>query len=240
MPTTGTETPLPLFIQTAAGVATNYADKTAFLAATWDISWRDADDVALASQPTWTLSAGSGGRHVLNFTVPAGPWTARITVPSGFVVNPIEFWGEGLSYDADDIYGAIVASVGVPVTITATATTSTIYDGDSIAVLMSVPEGALTALGAANLAACTLSAQGKRRSLDSDAAADVTTFTETIVTDSANSRVVRVTLASFPSVWAVPDATQAVQARIDLRLTYSGQTLTASVHDLTISWKAHT
>jgi hypothetical protein len=240
MPNTGTETPVAIFIQTTAGVATNYANKTAFTGAGWDISWRDADDNALASQPTWDISAGSGGRHVINFVMPAGVWTARITVPAGSLITPIEFWGEGLTYDPDDIYGALVASVGTPVTATALATASTIYDGDSIAILMTVPEGALTALGAANLAACTLAAQGKRRSLNSDDAADVTTFTETIVTDTAGARVIRVTLAAFPSAWAVPDDTESVAVRIDLRLTYSGQTLTAAVHDLTISWKAST
>jgi len=237
---TGVEYPMPVDLQTSAGVAVNYADKTAFLAANWNLSFQDADGAALSPQPAWDISAGSGGRHVITFACPAGPFTCQIVRPAAHISNPWEFFGEGLTTSTDTLYALFLSSTGVPTTDTVNATQSVIFDGDSISINMLVSDSALTLLGAANLAACTLSAQAKRTTQDSDDAADVTTFTETIVTDTLGARLVNVSLAAFPSILSVPDDQETISARIDLRLTYSGKTLTGAVHNLTVTWKAHT
>jgi hypothetical protein len=226
----------------ASGVPQTYASKAAIQAASWDFTWYDGDGVALSSQPTWTLPvAGSNGRHLISFVNPDGVWTVAITKPSvDHMSVPAEFSGEGTTYDTDSLGAMIQSSIGITVVDTLTEGTAEIFHGDSIRLDFSVSESALTAIGAASLAACdALKAEIKKVSTDSSTAAEVTTLTESIVSDTAGNRVVRATLAAFPSAIAPPTGGQTTLAcRADLRLTEGSNTITASTINLTVKWRA--
>lgn len=180
------------------------------------------------------------GYHALSFTCPAGWWTARVRAPANGQSTPLAITGEGESYDNDSI-GALV-NAGTrpadPYEPTA-ASTLTIYDGNSILVDLSISETALAYIGAANLAACTLSAGIKLTSKTSDDPADVT-LTPTVVTDTTGARVVRCQVDTFPAALAIPDGVQELAARLDVRLTKSGRTVTGAVVAVTVKWKANT
>jgi len=238
----GTELPQAMYLKTDAGVAVVYASKAAFTAAGWAITWYDQDGVALASQPTWDLQAGtSDGRHVVSFINPSGQWTAKVTQLAGHFSNPIEFGGEGLANDADTLYAAWASSGGSPATDTSTDGEVTMYHGDSIRIDLTVLEAALTAIGATSLADCSaIAAEIKRTSQDSDDAADVTTLAETIVTDTSGNRLVRASLDAFPVILAVADDEDSLTARCDLRLTKGTKTIIAATRTVRVLWKATT
>lgn len=243
MPTTSETIPVPVFLYDASGAPVAYASKAAFLLAGWDLEWQDADGVALDDQPTWTLSAGNAttGRHVVGFQPPAGVWTVEITKPTGYWVDPIEFNGKATTYDEDDLYGAYIAGVGTPITELATTGSVDLYDGNSIEILMSVLEAALTAAGATSLADCDdLTAEIKLTSKDSDDPADVDTLVCSIVSDVSGNRVVLAALDAFPTELAVPDDQDTLSARCDLRITKGAKIITAAVRGVTVRWKANT
>jgi hypothetical protein len=231
-----------LYLETDAGVAATYADKTAFLAAGYALTFRDIANAALSPQPTWTIpTTGVGKRHLISFTVPDGVFTCGVTLPSGKTCSPVEFSGEGTAYDVDSVGGLIVSSNGVTVTPTRTDSTASMFDGDSIDLSFSVTEAALTSIGATSLADCTTrAAEIKLDTLDSSAAASVATLVETITTDTSGTRIIRATLDTFPSALAVAASTKSTSATAHLRLTKSTKTIIAAEIKLTINWKATT
>ncbi len=242
MPTTTDTIPQVLFLMDEAGVPLVYANKAAFTGAGWNLSWQDDDGVALASQPTYTLSAGEAtGRHVVGFSPPIDAWTVKITKPSTYRSDPWEFSGEATVYSLDDIFGAFVSGSGEAITETTTTGDVDIYDGNSIVIDLSVLEAALTAVGATSLADCTtLLAEIKLLSLNSDDPATVSALTESILSDTSGDRVVRAYVNTFPSELAVPDDVQTLAARCDLRITKGALTITAAIRNVTIRWKANT
>jgi hypothetical protein len=230
-----------LYIKTDAGAAVNYATKLLFTGAGWDIIWQDSSGVALTSQPTWTLSAGSGGRHVVGFANPAGQWTAKVVQIASNFSNPLEFSGEGLGADADLIYATILSSGGVPATTLATDGEVRIFDSDSMRVDFTVLEAALAAVGASSLATLdSMVAEIKLITKNSDDPADVTGLTEAILTDTSGARVVRVDLNAFAAALAVPDGEDELRARIDLRIVKGTRQVIAATRSLVILWKALT
>lgn len=242
MPTTSDTVPQAIFLETDGGVAAVYATKADFLTAGWDLTWQDATGADLATQPTWTLSAGeANGRHVIGWAPAEGLATVKVTAPAGYRSDPAEFSVEASVYSLDDLYGVMSAGLATPVTDLTTTDATDIYDEDSIVLDFSVLEAALTALGAASLADCdTIEAEIKRESQNSGDAADVATLTESILSDTSGNRVVRAVLDTFPVILAVPDGSDQVVARADLRLTKGARTLTVATRELTIRWKAST
>ena len=235
--------PQAIYLSDHVGRPAIYATKAAFNAAGWDITWRDANGVALASQPSWSLGAGDArGRHHVTFVLVDAPWSARVITPTALHISaPTEFRGEGFGYDADSLGGMIAASTGVTLVPTITTSTAEMFDGDSIDLTFSVPEAALTSIGAANLAAVTtLAAEIKLDSKDSSVAGDVTTLTETITSDILGTRTVRAILNAFPSVLAVPTANKSVSCTAHLRMTLGAKTIISSAISVTVKWKATT
>lgn len=241
MSVVGSDQPLVVFLQ-ISGAAVDYADKTAFQAANWDLTWYDADGAALSPQPTWSLpNAGDSatGRHQFKFTEPDGPYTVKVTLATNGEATPQEFMGEGFSYDIDALGALIATSGGVVISETLYSDSATMYHGDSIYLLFSVPEAALTAIGASSLADCdTIAAEIKRDSEDSGDNADVTTLTEAIITDTSNNRTLTGTLTAFPAILAVPDGSKSLAATAHVRLTKTSKTIIASEIKLTVNWKA--
>jgi hypothetical protein len=246
MTVTGETNPQAIYLQTAAGAALIYATKAAFLAAGWNLTWYDASNTALASQPTWSLSAGdSEGRHVVTYAVPDGPCTVKVTLPNSFyLAAPKEFQCEGQTYDEDALAGLFLASAGIVTgSVTTTGDELVLIDGNSIRVDLTVLDVALTYIGATSLANCdTLVAEIKKTATDSSSAAEVTTLVEAIVTDTVGARVVRCTLDAFPAALAVPTGGdgQAVTGRLDLVLTKGTKKVTAATKPVRVVWKAST
>lgn len=243
MSVVGSDQVLPLFLY-ISGAAVNYANKTAFQAAGWGLTWQDADGADLPTQPTWTLPiAGDAttGRHIVKFAEPDGTYTIKITQATNGSSYPLEATGEGSSYDIDAIGALIATSGGSVISTSAVTDTATMFDGDSIYLTFSVLEAALTQIGASSLADCdTLAAEIKLDANDSGDSADVATLTESIVSDVSGTRTVRGTLDAFPSALAVEDSQKSRQATAHLRLTKGTKTIIASEIKLTINWKATT
>ena len=243
MSVTGDSLSQPWFPLDASGGALTYANKAAITAAGWDFVWYNGAGTALASQPVWTLpAAGVAGLHLISFVQPDAPWACVVTKPTvDHLSAPAAFTGEGTTYDVDSLGSLIQSSVGITVVDTLTEGTAEVFHGDSIKLLFKVAESALTAIGAASLAVCTLKSEIKLASTNSTAVAEVTTLAEAIVTDTAGNRTVSCTLDLFPEVIAPPTGGQStVLCRADLRLTYLTKTITASTLVLTVKWRAAT
>lgn len=240
----GDEIPQALYLFDATGAPLTYATYAAFLAAGWAITFYDEDGTALASQPVITLpAAGVSGRNQIRYIMPSNIWTAKVINSNPLLTSaPAEFSGEGTAYDIDSVGSAISTSSGVAISETAFSQTYEMYDGNSISVYCSIPEAALTAIGAASLAAVdTITAEIKINSVDSDNPATVGGLTETITSDTANNRVVRVTLDAFPAALAVPDGgQQTLAATLQVKLAEGTKVLTANNTAMTIRWKATT
>lgn len=229
----------------ATGVARDYADTAAFLAAGYALTWYDEDGVALASQPTYSLiRSETNGDHLFQYEVPLGAFAVRMTVPATDYAS-IALWnGRGYSYSIDDLGGMIASTGSVVLSETATSTEYVLYDGDSVlAEGIVIPEAALTAIGAASLAACdSRKAFIKLSTADSNDAPTVpdTDLTVSITTDASNNRVVAVTCDNFPNALGVPDDTTSVSAVLMVVLTEGTKQITAAVVQLTIRWTADT
>lgn len=241
MPTTSDTIPQVLFLCDVAGNPVTFANAAAFIAAGWNLTWQDNTGTALGSQPTWTLSAGdSNGRHVVGFQPPDGSWTVKLTVPAGYRSDPAEFAGEATVYDADSLYGLLVASDGVPVTESTTTGDLDIFDANSIIIDFSILEAALTELGIANLASAdSMSAQIKLTSKNSADASDAT-LTTSIISDVSGARTVRGELDTFPAALEVPTGAKTLDTRADLRITKGAKTITVAIRNVTFRWKANT
>lgn len=235
--------PQAIYLSDLGGNPAIYSNKASFNAAGWDITWRDANGVALAPQPSWSLGAGDArGRHHVTFVLSSGTWSARVITPTALhISSPTEFQGEGFGYDYNSLGGMIAASTGVTLVPTITTSTAEMFDGDSIDLTFSVPEAALVSIGAANLAAVTtLAAEIKLDSKDSSVAGDVTTLTETITSDILGTRTVRAILNAFPSVLAVPTGSKSAACTAHLRMTLGAKTIICSAISITVKWKATT
>jgi hypothetical protein len=241
VPKAGETDILVYFLEQLDGSALNYASKALFVAAGWNLSWVDAAGVALTTQPDWDLVVSSGKRHQFEYTVPAGPWAVVTTIPSTHLINPIEYTGEGTTYDIDDIGARLATITAVPISPTATSSVHTMYDGDSIDVSVAIPEAALTVVGASSLAdGVTLQAYIKRDDRDSNDDPDVlhTDLTAVATSDDPDDRVVRVTKTAFPSAIGVPDDGDTVSATLHVRLIKSGKEVIAGEAKLAIKWIA--
>jgi hypothetical protein len=243
VPTVGETDILVLYLEQADGTALNYASKALFQAAGFDLTWKDATGTALDPQPDWDLVASASKRHQFEFTKPAGPVAIEVTTPSTHISTPKEILDEGLNYDADDI-GSMLASTGsVSISPTATTTSATMYDGDSIFISgIVIPEAALTAIGASSLANCdSRLAFIKRNSQDSNDAPDVAAaagLTVTALTDDANNRTVKVECTAFPAVLGVPDDSDTLGCTLQVRLVKGSKEIVAAEVALTVHWVA--
>lgn len=241
---TGDSIPRAIYVQNMAGQFVSFSSYALFQAAGFSITFYDSTGVALASQPTITLPfSGVNGRHQFTYVMPNNPWTAKVSSTNpGLFATPVEFDGEGTTYDIDSVGSAIATSSGVAISDTAFTDSVEMYDGNSIDVSCAVAEAAISRIGATSLATCdSLVAEIKLNSLDSSVAASVPGLIETISSDVPGTRTVRVTLDAFPAVLAVPTGSQqAVQATLQLKLTKGTKTITANSTQITVRWKATT
>lgn len=226
----------------ATGAALDYADKSAFTGAGFDLICYDEAGAALSPQPTWDLERSeTNGNHQFVFNVPYGPFLWEMTVPVTAYSNVTQWVGAGTIYGVDDIGAAIATAGSVTVTPTLTTSDATIYDGDSIDISVSITESALASIGAASLTACdTRRANIKLDSANSGAAPTVAygDLTVSITTDDSGNRVLRITKDAFPVALAVPNDTKSLAATLQVELGEGSKLITAASVNLTILWVA--
>lgn len=240
---TGDTDILVRYLEQADGTALNYASKALFQAAGFDLTWKDNTGTALATQPDWDLVGSSGKRHQFSYVIPDGVWTVETTVPSTHISSPKETKGEGQPYDARSIGSMIAAAGSVSISPTSTSTSATMYDGDSIYIAgVSIPEAALTAIGAISLADCTSRlAFIKRTSQDSNDEPDVDAsdgLTATATSDSSGNRVVKIECTAFPVILGVPDDANTLAAVVQVRLVKGSKEIVAAAVALSVLWVA--
>jgi hypothetical protein len=236
----------PLYLYDADGLPLTYATKADLLSAGWGLTWYDGDAVALVDQPTWSMpEAGVDGRHLITFVNPDGAWTTPVAKPTAEHLSiPVEFSGEGVTYDTNALGAMIQSSEGITVVGTLTTSDDSTFHGDSIGLDFGVSESALAAIGATSLDDCdSIDCEIKKTSTSSTTAAEVgeEDFDSVEPTaDSPGDRVVRAEIDEFPEAIAPPTGGQSSLAcRADLRLTKGTKTIIGSVINLTIKWRAN-
>ncbi len=236
-----------IYLQTDAGVGYSYANKAAFLADLWDLTWTDTLGVALTSQPTWSIAVESGstsGKHLVRYTLPAGFALAKVTVPAG-ATDPGSWASEGDSYDIDTLAGLLLTSQGVPgVQSAADGDLGDVVMGDSWSSgTITVPLGKISPFGYSTLTGMTLSAGFKQ---DPSTVALVSTTTPALFTTviDATARTVKAEWLTFPTALNLGATASDLGADwyMDLQLkhTVSGRIMTVGRYKLRVVWQRDT
>jgi hypothetical protein len=228
-------------LETLSGRALSYANKTAFQAAGFDLSWRDNAGAALSSQPTWTIAeeVANTGWHRVAYTVPAGISYVRPTVP-GWAAD-VPRWGvEGQTYDEDTIAGLLLTAQGVPgVNSAADGTLGDVVEGDSFATgTLYIPLGKLTKFGYsyADLASgWTISAALKTVNSGTAITVSGAAFGGTVATDGAFT----LGWTAFPSGMTLDTTEDQKQWYVDVQLkrTTSSTIITTNRYGLRVVWE---
>jgi hypothetical protein len=225
----------------ATGAGLSYANKTAFEAAGWALSFRDpATGNALGTQPAYTIAPVSGvtGRHTVLVTLGTSAWYARITPPTtshDYAVLPGAMW-DGSSYDSDDLYSRMSTvfgtSTGSSVNI---ATLPNLIEGDSFLTTVTVPAAYLSRMGWTDLTGATLTGTIRRPD-------DITTGTPACTLDGTGTppngllavngtdpKAVDLSWTTYPTgmVLTTPErAVGTVNYRVEIQAVKSGKKLT--------------
>lgn len=246
----GDSKPKVLILELADGTAESFASKAAFQAAGWDLSWRDVDGVALASQPTWVLASQGGGLHLLKYTMPAGAYWVKVTVPADRVVSPESWSNEGQAYDDDAIAGLLLTNQGVPAVISADdGDLGDIVNGDAwTSNTQTIPLGKISRFGYtfADLASGWTISAGFRTAPNVPATAVLSGVpagngitAEFVVAADGTYRVL---WATFPAAMALAATDTSVDWFMDVQLkkTSTGQIITVARWAVTIVWQRDT
>lgn len=191
-----------VYLQTLSGRGLSYANKAAFQADGWDLSWTDTSAVALTSQPTWSIAVESGntrGKHLITYTVPSGVGIAKLTVP-GWASDPGAWIVEGQAYDEDSIAGVILTSQGTPgVQSAADGDLGDVVMGDSWhSGVLTVPLGKISPFGYSDLSGMTLSCGLKQDPTTTVVASSTSPNLYTTII-STSDRTVSAQWKTFPS-----------------------------------------
>jgi hypothetical protein len=224
-----------------AGAGLSYANKTAFEAAGWSLSFRDpATGSALGVQPSYTITAASGvtGRHTVLVTLSTTAWYIRITPPStayDFAVLPGAMW-DGSTYDADDVYSRLSTVFGVSNGSTVnTVTLPNLVEGDSYLATVTVPQAYLTRMGWTDLTGATLTGT-IRRPEDTTTGTPACTLDATgtppnglLAVNGTDPRAVDISWTTYPTgmVLTSPERTAGtVNFRVEVQAVKTGKKLT--------------
>jgi len=229
-----------VYLQTLAGLPLSYANKAAFQADGWDISWVDTTGTALTSQPTWTVVNLSNGRHLIGYTVPSGVGIAKPTVPSTYT-DPGTWAVEGQSYDEDSLAALMLTSQGTPTVQSAT-------DGDLGDVVMgdswhsgtlTVPAGKISNFGYTTLSGFTISAAFKQDPSQSPITSGITA---TILSNSGLT--CSVSWDTFPTGMNLSSGSSDLSAQwyldVQLKNSGAGRILTPLRYSLRVVWQRDT
>lgn len=229
-------------LETLAGRALSYADKTAFQAAGFDLSWRDTAGAALSSQPTWTIAeeVSNTGWHRVTYVVPAGVSYVRPTVP-GWAADVPRWGNEGQTYDEDSLAGLYLTAQGVPgVNSAADGTLGDVVMGDSFATgTLYIPLGKLSKFGYAfaDLASGWTISAGLR---DTPTATGyvVSGVTATLGATASTDGAFSVSWVTFPSqLNLTTEESKQWYMDVQLKRTSSSHVITTNRYGLRVVWQ---
>lgn len=232
-----------LLLQTDAGAADSYANKAAFQAAGWDLTFEDATGAAISPVPTWTLADEGSGLHRVNLDEPTGRWYAKITIPAGHYTPSVALSGDGDAYDAGDVIAAVQAGLGVGALTTNGVLTGQLDDwiqGDSYAHLdLVVPAWALSKVGASAIdeGGVSLLAAAKQP-FPTKLAADTEQIVFTVTVADAGNRLIDLTAA-----WDAGYVLGSAESRdytVDLSIKKGSLQVTFAQYALRLLWQADT
>lgn len=238
-----------VYLQTLSGRGLSYANKAAFQADGWDLSWTDTSAVALTSQPTWSIAVESGntrGKHLVTYTAPSGVGIAKATVP-GWASDPGAWIVEGQAYDEDSIAGLILTSQGTPgVQSAADGDLGDVVMGDSWhSGTLTVPLGKISPFGYSDLTGMTLTAGLKQDPTTSAILATSATSPApyTTIVD-ATARTVSLQWITFPTAMNLGSTASDLGADwyIDFQLkhTVSTRLITTLRYKIRVVWQRDT
>jgi hypothetical protein len=221
----------------ANGAGLSYADKAAFEAAGWSLTFIDMSTGSTVS-PTisYTIAAVAGvtGRHVVALTLTAAAWVVRITPPTAawtYMQLPGVAW-TGEQYDTDSIYSRVNSIYGVTSQTTIPGLTlDNLVEGDSYSCELSVPTSYLSRMGWTDLSGTVLTGTIYRASEDGTGTASAT------LTEGADPRLTHTaTLTNFSISWdtfptglllTLPErATGYANMRVEVQASKAGKKLT--------------
>ena len=259
---TGDTVGIPVYLESAAGVAQTYASWAAFLAAGWTaIFYQGA--TALASQPVVTLSSIANGNHVMSFILPSGVDAIQITPPFGFRSDPAFMLLIVPSQDIDSLAASIVAAVGGPATPTGvTAFDFSVVEGDNFPPQeFTIPLSALRVIDTSSnsivqfadlsdISAVPWTVASSARGLWNENPANAVSFSfSAVITDKVNRKVAIGFFSAVPAAAVVvnPDGTADTSGsqgqtayKYDIQLqppagsTYAGRKLTVVTGNFTV------
>lgn len=226
----------------ASGNGLSYADKTAFEAAGWALSFRaPATGSALGSQPAYTIAPVSGvtGRHTVLVTLGTTAWYARITPPSvnhDFAILPSVTW-DGSTYDSDDLYARLSTVYGSALSGSTVSTVAmpNMVEGDTYATTVTVPAAYLARMGWTDLTGATLTGT-IRRPGDTTTGTPACTLDATgtppnglLAVNGTDAKAVDISWTTYPS-GMVLDAGErllgTVNFRVEIQAVKTGKKLT--------------
>lgn len=225
----------------ASGNGLSYANKTAFEAAGWSLSFRDpATGSALGVQPSYTLTpvTGVNGRHTVLVTLGTTAWFARITPPSvnhDFAMLPAAFW-DGSSYDADDVFARLSTVYGTSTGSTVNSVVMpNLVEGDSYAATVTIPSAYLARMGWTSLTGATLTGT-IRRPTDTTTGTPACTLDGTgtppnglLVVNGTDNKAVDISWTTYPTgmVFTTDERTSGtVNFRVEIQAVITGKKLT--------------
>lgn len=194
----GDTKPLPHTLQTIAGVAATYADKTALLAAGWVFEYWIAGIQVVTPTWSWAQTNAATGQGEISLTLQFGQGTAYLRPPTGFICN-VEGWTLDVENNGlDTIAGKIDASAGTPSPDDrSTSTDYTVTEGDSFNRIITVPSTALADYELTDLSTVTaVSGAARARINRVDTQPD---FTFTAVVVDATARTIAIGWTSYPA-----------------------------------------
>ncbi len=197
------------------GAALSYANAAAFLAAGWDLVYRAAQatqSYTFTIAPSGDTQLAGQGWHLVVFTLVNGQGPLLVQKPPGthWSCSP-QGWQVGAEQvDQDQIYSALLTSVGVSVADSTTVTQDyTVIEGDAFAKEFTIRETGLTNQGfiCENLSDGTLALTSEIRLPSNrqgapDAYAAITVVTATTGVDP----VLRISWGTFPAGLMFPNS----------------------------------
>ncbi len=234
-------------LESDAGVAQSYANKTAFQAAGWDLTFKDGSGVTISPVPTWTIAVVANGLHLVGIlTEPAyesvGGWFADITVPAGYYTPESYLDGDGVQYSNTDLLAQILSSLGSTSGTGGARVTDTLEDwvhGDSFLLSDIISVEACTKIGEVDLTGVTVRAGWKKAYPAAESAA-TELFTGTVVVLDVSARTFTVSVPTFPVAAALATGEESVPYVLDITISKASKVYTAKRYFQSIVWQADT
>jgi hypothetical protein len=181
-----------------AGVPQTYADKTAFLAANYEVLYTISGVTVSA---TWTFAVidSSEGEYEILLTVQEGNGYLTVIEPAGLEAWPRTRAVSAEIYNLGSIIALVTSTNGTPINQDRTSVTDfTLVEGDSFLRTVVVPLAALEDWGFSDLTSTTWLPSAAARKRENRLQAEPDFILGAYITDTAN-RIVTLALNPFPT-----------------------------------------